>query len=529
MTRTDSLENKYNICTEQAEAASFLAQLENTPSNEKHNSKSNTIITTHCAHIFLTESRAYKIKRAVKYSYLDMSSLGKRKSLCLRELEINQPGLPTIYESVVPITKNDKGSIMLNGDGKVLEWVLVMKRFAQHRVLKTMADNGSLSLPIAKQIGTSVSRYHSNLPSIPVTDGYDRLKEIIEELVHELSILNKSFIDAPLGNFIKRGREVAQNQADILNRRAAQGYIKRCHGDLHLGNIVLMNDGPQPFDALEFDERLATTDVLYDLAFVLMDLASAGLLEQQNAVLNQYLVHCEPKDFEGLSALPLFLFCRAGIRAMTTAQAQSNEPNLCEPAQKYLELALSFLVPAAPSLVAIGGYSGSGKSTIASNIATRYNSIMLSSDIERKAQMHVHETQSLPSTSYTESSAQLNYQRMIQKAESALNANQSVVMDATFLNPDLRLQVESLASKLNIPFTGIWLDVPDEVLENRVRTRRKSASDATVEVLRKQLENPVKELNWKKVNASDSQVATLNRIARILNDNNLDLKDHELI
>ena len=447
MPSTSRLQQQYGINDEQVGSVAFLVSLIDDSQVPAGMVDPDAIITTHCAHIVLTHNRAYKIKRAVKYSYLDMLELNVRERLCKRELEINKPGLPNTYLDVLPITKGDDAKLSLDGDGDIVEWVLVMKRFSVHRVLDNMAKNGTLSVEIAKQVGKCIARYHESLPCVKTSDGYDRMNEIVVELIDELSAPQHHFSHKLLEQFATQGKAVVDAQSDLLNSRAENGYIKRCHGDLHLRNLVLMEDGPHPFDALEFDERLATIDVLYDLAFVLMDLSHRNLLEHENNLLNQYVVRCEPVDLEGLALLPLFLFCRAGVRAMTTAQStiqqstlQQLKPN--QEALQYFNLALSYLAPASPALITIGGYSGSGKSTIASQIAVNLNAIMLSSDVERKAQLHVSETQQLPATSYTTKSSRLNYQRLRDKARFALLASQTVVVDATFLSKEQRVNIE---------------------------------------------------------------------------------------
>lgn len=521
MSHQAAFQQEHNINDDQLESMLFLSTLGSDTPTAQANAETTSIITTHCAHIVLTHDRAYKIKRSVEYSYINMLSLQSREKLCKRELQLNKPSLPSIYREVVPVTKSVDGCLSLGNSGEVkgeiVEWVLVMNRFSQHRVLDTMAENGSLSIEIAKQVGNSIARYHKNSAARITRDGYERMNEIVNELADELSNQAPGFDKALLDVFIKKGKAVVNEHETLLDQRASQGYIKRCHGDLHLRNLVLMGDGPHPFDALEFDERLATIDVLYDLAFVLMDMSHRGLNDQQNTLLNQYLAHCDPVDLEGLALLPLFLFCRAGIKAMTTAQnVGTNQTTQNPEAIDYLHLALTYLDPKPTALIAIGGYSGSGKSTIAARIAIMQNAILLSSDIERKAQLQVAETQPLPDSAYTAKSAQLNYQRLIEKAQIAMSANQTVVVDATFLASEQRRHIETLIETPGKPFIGIWLDVPTEILESRIRKRSSNASDATVEVLRKQLKDPVKDMNWHKINASDSLDATMERIAKLL-------------
>ncbi len=516
MSYRNKIQKMYDINEDQLDAVLFLTSLDDNYISAPDTDNLDQIITTHCAHIILTKTKAFKIKRSVKYTYLDMLALDSREQLCKRELEINQPSLPGVYLEVLPIKKGDDGVLTLNGNGDVVEWVLIMEKFPQCRVLDSMAKSGNFSVELASQVGASISRYHRGLPSEYVVDGFERMNEIVDELIEELAHPNCGFDFDLLQRFGQVGKDSAQVQKELLNTRARDGYIKRCHGDLHLRNLVLMEDGPHPFDALEFDERLATIDVLYDLAFVLMDMQHRGLEDQRSKLLNQYLAHCEPKDLKGLALLPFFLFCRAGILAMTTSQKNRNNSSPSNEAIEYLKLALSYLEPKESKLIAIGGYSGSGKSTIAAKLAVRLNAVLLSSDIERKAQLNIAETQRLPASSYTSKAAHVNYERLAEKARCALSANQLVIVDATFLSSEQRKHIESLALECHVPFVGIWLDVSKKILETRIRDRRNDASDATVDVLQKQLEKPLENIQWNKVNASGSIDSTLSQILTIL-------------
>ena len=199
------IQQQYDVKDEQLDAVVFLAELSNDSSSA--NEEPASVITTHCAHIVLTKNRAYKIKRAVSYSYLDMSALSTRETLCKRELTLNKPELPSIYLEVQPITKDSNGSLALGGRGDVVEWVLVMARFSEHRVLDTMAKNGTLSNKIAKQVGSSIAQYHASLPAVVVTDGFDRMNEILVELDEELAEPTLGFDRAQLSIFSALGKK----------------------------------------------------------------------------------------------------------------------------------------------------------------------------------------------------------------------------------------------------------------------------------------------------------------------------------
>ena len=246
--------------------------------------------------------------------------------------------------------------------------------------------------------------------------------------------------------------------AAILDARAAHGFVRRCHGDLHLANIVLHHGQPTLYDAIEFDEALATIDTLYDLAFLLMDLDVLGQRLAANLVLNRYLCCSgEDLDLNGLAALPLFLALRAAIRALVTSDraAQQDGPGRnrdLERARRYLSAALDYAMPAAPKLVVVGGLSGTGKTTLAAALApwlgAAPGAVHLRSDLERKMLAGVGELERLPPTAYTPEARQGVYKSLHQKAASALTAKHSVIIDAVYDEERQRREIEALAEFL---------------------------------------------------------------------------------
>lgn len=477
-------------------------------------------IRTHCAHIFLIDDKAYKIKSDVRFSYLDMTTLNTRKQLCERELEINAPVLPGIYLAVVPVTMNDMREISIDGSGIVVEWALKMRRFDEENVLENIAIRGDLGIAMAKDMGRSLAEYHSGLSSLNVTDGYLRIQEVQEELHDELGLLDTVFTPEQLGKFEYLGKRTLFKCRHHLDQRAQDGYIKRCHGDLHLRNILMTPEGPTPFDALEFDERMATTDILYDIAFLLMDMVHRDLLAQSNALLNAYLLHSPPKQFEGLRHLPLFLYTRAAIRAMTTAQAAKQqtqvEQTLLGQARQYLAEANAYLQNGKPRLVAIGGLSGSGKSSVSGIIATQLcpapGAVLLRSDAERKKLAGVRESARLPQSYYTKEWSIKVYQILFYKAQMALNSGATVIIDAVFHEEEQRIKVQDIACRENVLFSGCWLEAPTTILKQRISQRRNDASDADVQVLQKQLLKATGFLKWAHIDAGGTLTQTIDNV-----------------
>ena len=471
--------------------STFGDSLENTTSGAEID-----IIPTHCAYLFLGHPVVYKIKRIVQYSYLDTRNIDDRRQLCERELELNQHLLPAYYIDTVTITLESNGSLAINGEGSTIEWAVRMKRFEEQNVLENIATSGQLTEELARTLAESVAQFHNALGPELVSDGYQRMYEIVNELVIEFSQLNNIIPSRQTREFetlVSAHLEGGRNQ---LDDRARNGYVRRCHGDLHLRNIVLIDGQPIPFDALEFNERLGTCDILYYFAFLLMDVGKQDLYTQQNQLLNTYLLNTDIDNTQSLNLLRLFLSCRAAIKAMTTAQAailehDSEESGQLE-ASDYLSIAIGYLSSSKPSLIAIGGLSGSGKSAIAIKlsaiIARPPGAVLIHSDNERKVAAGVPLHHTIPFEQYTTAASVSNYKLLAFKAHAALSAGFTVIVDATFLKSLDRINMEDIAHKLCVPFVGIWLNATAETLRARVVARRNDVSDASLGVLETQLQ-----------------------------------------
>ncbi len=477
------------------------------------------VITTHSAHVFLAGDRAYKIKRAVKYNYLDFSTLETRRRIIERELELNAPGAPMIYDRVVAITRDSTGALAFDGTGEAVEYALAMQRFAREDELDRIAEAGGLSFEIAEKLGVAVAELHASAPRREA-DGAALIGEILDELAEAFSDMEEVLGAARLASFLDSVRCVFDATAPLLTARAEGGFVRRCHGDLHLKNIVMIDDHPVLFDALEFDERLGITDVFYDFAFLVMDLLHRGLPRQANAALNRFLARSG--DLGGLATLPLFLSVRAAIRAMVAVQTMADRApdGLAREARSYLDAAIAFLAPPPARLLAIGGLSGTGKTTIAAHLAFRLGpapgALHLRSDLERKAMFGVDPLEPLPPEAYSAEVSREVYRRMIEKAETALAAGHAAILDATFLDPEQRAAAERLARARSVRFDGLWLDAEAATLEARVAARRNDASDADLAVLRRQLARGFDAGDWAGIDAGGTPEEVTARAAKAL-------------
>jgi uncharacterized protein len=509
---------------DQSEVIAFL----NDPSSYPARPERVDRCETHAALVFLAGDEAWKIKRAVRFPYLDFSTLEKRRAACLREVEINRGLAPEIYLGCVPITRRDDRRLAFGGDGAVVEWAVHMRRFDQAALLSKVAEAGGLDADLAKALADAVFDSHRTAARSADPAGRARIAKVLAPVAASLAALNAVLPHADTDQFAERAREQIDRVAGVLDHRARQGFVRRCHGDLHLGNIVLWRGQPVLFDAIEFDEELATIDTLYDLAFLLMDLDIRGQRPAANVILNRYLWRSgDPLDLEGLAALPLFLGLRAAIRAMVTAQRahlEQGDPATrdVETARAYLGAALGYLAPAPPRLVAIGGLSGTGKSTLASALAPGVGpapgAVHLRSDLERKSLFGVAETERLPAEHYTEATSAQVYGILYWKARTALAAGHAVIADAVFAKPEERAAIEAVAAELGTPFQGLWLSAAPGHLVARVAQRTGDASDATLAVVRQQLAWQTGTLSprWTAIDAGGSPAETLACASKLL-------------
>jgi predicted kinase len=369
-----------------------------------------------------------------------------------------------------------------------------MRRFEQAALLSNIAVARGIEPDLAKAIADAAYRSHQQAGRAATAAA--PMGKLIKSLGAALAALD-AFDGRDVAAFAQGAETQLRSAQTILEIRARQGLVRRCHGDLHLANIVLWHGRPVFYDAIEFDEAIATVDTLYDLAFLLMDLDRLGLRPAANIVLNRYLWRSgRDLDLEGLAALPLFLALRAGIRAMVTAERAAQEsPQAAErdrdAARDYLRAAVAYAAPLPARLIAIGGLSGTGKSTLGAALAPGLGSapgaVHLRSDLERKALFRVDEMERLPDEAYGKEASERVYGVLSCKARLALAAGHSVVVDAVYAAPRERRSIEAVAGELAVPFRGLWLHAEAGKLAARVAARRTDASDATVQVVQTQL------------------------------------------
>jgi aminoglycoside phosphotransferase family enzyme/predicted kinase len=475
-------------------------------------------IDTHGAMVFLAGEKAYKIKRAVQLAYLDFSTLEKRRAACEREVEVNRRTAPHIYLGTVPITRGKKGALHFGGDGETIEWAVKMARFDQRDLLDRMAEEGRLPLGLMAPLTDHIATYHDAAPVERSGANVAGLSRVVANVTAALETVRDRLGEKEVAKFNGALRAAFTGNEARMKQRAADGFVRRCHGDLHLRNIVLVGGVPTLFDAIEFDERLATIDVLYDLAFLLMDLWHRDEKAHANAVLNRYLWRAGAEEnIDGLALLPLYLAIRAGVRAMVALDrllhvaAKEREAVLHEVSEYFVQ-AEGFLNPAPPRLIAVGGLSGTGKSTLAAALAPSVGAapgaFHLRSDVERKLLFAVRPEESLGEEAYAEGVSEKVYAALNEKAGRALRAGHSVVVDAVFARAHQREAAERVAADAGVPFDGLWLTAPEAELIDRVGKRAGDASDADAAVVRRQLDYDIGDLEWQMLDAGGPAEAT---------------------
>ena len=468
------------------------------------------VVQTHASLVFLAGERVFKLKRAVAYPYLDFSTADLRRRACEAEFLLNRRTAPALYEEVRGLFRGPDGAIGFSPNGEALDWVVVMRRFDQDLLFDALTETGGLDRHVMDELADHIAQFHVSAERHIDRGGAAEMADLAEVQYRCLAAPNRAgFNPARFRDLREKWQKCLVAVAELLDRRRAAGKVRHCHGDLHLRNICLLEGKPTLFDCLEFDEDLASIDVLYDLAFLLMDLEHRGLGHFANRVLNRYLDRTEEDD--GLAAMPFFLSLRAAIRAHVTATALKHaggavaSAKMACDARRYLDLAERFLQPEPCRLVAIGGLSGTGKSTLAAGLAPelglRPGARVLRSDVTRKLLLGVDPEERLPATAYSRETSAGVYDALCRKAAAGLAAGYTVIIDAVALTAEERNSFAELARAAAVPFSGLWLEARPEAMANRIRGRVRDASDASPEILTAQLRHDTGTIDWVRIDA----------------------------
>ncbi len=483
-------------------------------------------IDTHAASVFLAGDRVLKVKRAVRFPFLDYSTLDKRKAACEAELAVNAPYAPEIYRGVTPITREADGMLAIAGSGAPVEWAVEMRRFDETRTLDHIP--GAIDEALADALGRAVAAAHDKAPKVDAEPWIAAVGSYIDEHAAAFAEHPEIFPAAANEALAAKSRAAYARIVPFLRERGRRGFVRRIHGDLHLGNIALIDGKPVLFDAIEFSAIIASGDVFYDLAFLLMDLLERGLPQAANIVLNRYLIAARrDENLDALTTLPFFLALRAAIRAKVAvprmARAAAPErTEIAREARAYFDFALRAITPPQPRCVAVGGLSGTGKSRLARMLAADLlpmpGAVVVRSDVERKALFGVGETEKLPGEAYGSEVTTRVYTILADKARRVLAAGHSVVVDAVFAQAHERAALADMASSAEVRFKGLFLTADLATRIARVGTRANDASDADAAVARAQERYDLGALDWSVVDASATPEATLAKARTALAD-----------
>lgn len=460
------------------------------------------VIETHISWVLLTGPYAYKMKKPVRFGFLDFSSLSLRKQYCEEELRLNRRYAPQLYQAVIPVT----GSIEhpgLYGQGEAIEYLVKMRQFSQHDLLSHLAENGKLQPSRIDEMADVIAAHHVKAQAASQNMVYGTLKSISKWVNENFSQLwpllrDRELIDHYVELQDWSDRELEKHWRYMRERKHA-GFVRECHGDLHLGNMALVENQVTLFDCIEFNPELRWIDVISEAAFVMMDLQQRGYPHLAWRFINRYLQ--QTGDYDGVKLLRYYLVYRALVRAKVAALRTRQPGNtttqvsaIWKEVTEYTELALLYINTVRPVILLMHGFSGSGKSTLAGKLAESLGALQIRSDIERKrlyGHTALERTESgVDSGIYSSVATLRTYTCLEELTEKIVNAGFPVIVDASFLHARMRVQFKHLAKILGVPCLIIDCIAPVKTLRKRVRLRmrlEKDPSEATLDVLEKQL------------------------------------------
>lgn len=479
-------------------------------------------IATHASLLFLTRDRVYKLKRTVRFAFLDFSTAQKRLECCRAEVALNRRTAPALYRGVRIVTREPDGRLALDGAGVPVDALVEMNRFRDEDLLDDMARRDAITIPMATDLARRIAAFHKEAAICVTHGGAAAMRHILD--MNADALRGSIFAPHAVTRLVAELEDVLTRHGSLLDRRREAGKVRRCHGDLTLRNICLLDGEPTPFDCLEFNESLASIDVLYDLAFLMMDLWHRDRRDLANVVFNRYFDDADETD--GLPLLPFFMAVRACIRAHVTATQAGEAPSgradaLSEEAHAYFDLARTFLLRRPPLLVAVGGLSGSGKSTMAAAIAPALGvppgARIVASDRIRKALHGVTAETRLTQDAYRPAVSARVYALICEHARDTLATGHAVVADAVFDRPEERLAIETVARDRDVRFAGFWLEAPLDMRVTRVSRRVNDPSDATPDVVHAQAAHDTGPVSWPRIDARSNFERTRDEILVMLN------------
>jgi len=481
------------IPKDQQETAAFLSETTGSEPAE-----------THISAVFVGRNDVYKLKKAVRLSFLDFSDIATRGAMTRREFDLNYLAAPAIYRGVLAIVRDQHGRLHLAPEQTpgALDYVVHMAPIPPDDFLDRIVARGALTPPLLDALGDCVATLHAQLKPLTKCNSIARMRHIIDG--NAAAAHAAKLEPATINHWHEAILHELDRITPALQVRETSGFVRRLHGDLHLGNICLWQGKPAAFDMLEFDEDLAIADVGYDLAFLLMDLSFHAGRAAANRVMNRYIARTG--DVGLLTALPCFI----SVRAIVRAHVQASRGQLAE-AARYVQAATESLRPAPAVMVAVGGLQGTGKTTLARALAPDLGRLpgacLQRSDETRKRLFNARPEQKLGTEAYGPGANARVNAAVIADAGTALQAGQAVVVDSTFLHEPMRNAVEAAARARGIRFVGLWLEADLDVLLHRVAVRTGDASDAGPDIVRQAASVDPGHITWHRLPAADGATA----------------------
>ncbi|MFN8392366.1 MAG: AAA family ATPase [Bdellovibrionota bacterium] len=467
---------------------------------------------THSAIVFLTGAYAYKLKKAVKFSFLDFTTLDRRRHSCEEELRLNSRFAPELYLEVLPISRSEQG-LHFGAGGEIVDYVVKMRQFDDHSLFDDLAADGALEKTWLLQITDVIARFHLNAESTPDFWGPDYVRSSFSKNFETCRLfVPEVFESSALAAVEQQTFELFELRKELIRARQLT-HVRELHGDLHLRNMCVFEGKAMLFDGIDFNPQLSHCDVFADFAFFVMDLLVRRRASDAALVWNRYLQ--ETDDFSGLRLLPLYVSYRAGVRAMVSclelasAHTDGERRDLVAEGREYLELALRSSTATSTTVVAVGGLAGSGKSTVSSLLAQELGFVHIRSDAVRKHLCGIALSEHAPKTAYSAEQTKATYSGLLDRARLALEAGYGVIIDAVYHSEEERRRVEELAAELKVPFVGLWCTLPVEIAKQRVRARRGDISDADESVVSLQETYSLGEIQWQRIDTSVDEAASL--------------------
>jgi aminoglycoside phosphotransferase family enzyme/predicted kinase len=451
------------------------------------------LIETHISWVLLTGRFAYKVKKPVDLGFVDYTTLERRRHFCEEEVRLNRRLAPDVYLGVVPIT-GDPAHPKVGGEGEAFEYAVRMREFPQDAQLDRALARGTVGPDEVDELADTLARFHAEARVARPGDGYGGPEQVAAAIRANFTLtepfVGKGIDPERYRHLADWSEAVLARNRDRITARLADGFVRECHGDAHLRNIALVEGRIEIFDCIEFNPAFRFTDVMAEIAFTRMDFDVRGRTDLGWRVLNRYLEM--GGDYAGLALLPMYLSYRAYVRAKV-ALLGPETPERADVVARQVDLADAYTRPGRPALLVMHGVTGTGKSTVSSEIIERLGAIRIRSDAERKrlaGAARGHRPGGVGAGIYSADMTRATYDRLHELAEAVLAAGYSVVLDATYLKRWQREAARDVARRAGVPWLIVHCRAPREELIYRIEARAEEAgtiSDATVDVLHAQL------------------------------------------